>query len=188
VHEIEIMSGEYLRRLQIGQQCRQLAFHPWIESRRRFIEEEKLRLSDHSLAQGEHLLFSPGKTSRQKVPPLVENGEHLIDPVKGCFGRPRTLEGKSPNQQVSLNREVGEDAPFVGNVCKAPVNEGVRGRFGEFLSVKLNRPGPLPMQSEDRAEQGGLPGPICADDRKDLRWVYLKVDPPQDLEVSVIGI
>ena len=53
--------------------------------------------------------------------------------------------------------------------------------------LECDRVRPVGQDTGDGAHQGGLAGPVCADDRHRLAFLEPDIDPEQRLEIAVVG-
>src|SRR5262249_4146589 len=119
--------------------------------------------------------------------PVPHAGEKLVDAGKRAPPVPPRRAGERPHEQVLLDRHLREQPIPLRDVHEPEPGDVLGGPSRRRLAVEQHlAPGGL-QQAADRAQEGGLPVPVRADDDRDLARLDRDPEPADDRGVSIAG-
>ncbi len=155
------------------------------EAHRQLVEQQHLGVRDQRPRDGQHLLLAAGHGAGQLPAALGQPGERLVGPLLDRLQVEATLV--RPDAEVLLDRQVGEDAPSLGDRTEAgpgqllgggPAGRGVADHHLAVGGAKL---------AAHHAEQGGLAGAVGTEEGEDRTGRHVEVHPVQHLDAAVGG-
>lgn len=140
------------------------------DAERGFIEHEAGRLAHERPGDGEHLLFAAAERPGLLLHPLCEawkNRERLVHARRNFFF---ALPQVGPHPQVFVDGQVGKDHPSLRGLRDPAGDDPVGWEADDVPIPEDDLPGGRLEESGDRAEGGGFPRAVCADERHDLAF------------------
>src|SRR4029450_8503936 len=135
-------------------------------------------------AHGTHLLLAAGERPGSLLPALAQDREQVVCRLEVILDA-AVAAGEGPQQEVLLDGEPGEDAPTLRGLREAEVHDLVRMYAVDALAHEGDGPAGRLQEAGDRAQGGGLAGPVGADEGDDLTVVHGEADAFDGLDLSV---
>src|SRR6266478_4879640 len=174
----------------VDQAAEQVAHHHRRQSKRELVDQQQARSADDGACQGEHLALAAGEEPTNPAPQLAELGEELIDQrfaplLLAAIARDR-------RDQVLGDREIGEYLVALGHEHYAARGVLMRKPIFDALAIEHDgaRGDARVIEAEetgDRAQRGGLAGPIGTEKRDDLSGPHRKRNALHGGDAAVIN-
>ncbi len=155
------------------------------ETETEFVAEKNARVRHQASSDGDHLLLAAGQRRRRRVATLPQHGKELVDAVE--IPRPAGTPAVGADQQVFLNRQRSEQTPSFRHQRYAEPDDIVCRKRPDIVAVKTHGGSRARQQARNRFQEGGLPGPVGADDGDCFTLVESERNAEQRLEVAVKG-
>src|SRR5690606_21629678 len=154
-----------------------------IETLRRFVEEEHLRVAYERPGEGQHLLLAAGQRAGGLAAPLGQDG----DPLLHLFGIPRPA-AVSGDLEVLGHRETREHPVALGQQAEAPAGDPPRRQAVDPLAFEGD--GALPRLHEpgDGVDERRLAHPVAAEDGHHLVVAHGEVETAEDVTRAVVRV
>ena len=98
---------------------------------------------------------------------------------------PRPLDR---NQQVLLDRQIGEDSPAFRHVSHAGLGDAVGREPGHVGAEQRDAALPRRGEADETAQRRRLAGAVAAEQRDDLARAHFEADPVKDVALAVEGM
>src|SRR5690348_3355219 len=151
----------------------------------RLVDHDQVGVAHQRAAQRQHLLLAAREDARFGVRALLQAREQAVHVVE----RPARLLGALllAEQQVLLDRELGEDVAVLGHVADAAVGDVERALAEDLLVAQADRAfgGDEP---HDRLHRRRAPGAVAPEQAHDLALAHVHVDAVQDVALAVVGL
>jgi len=133
----------------------------------RLVQEQDLGDPHQRAGDCEHLLLAAAEGACQLVSPLRETRNRLEDALL----RPGARAGVAPSLprhlEVLAHREVGEDAPILGDVADAESGHAEGRQTGEFLASEHDPTRARRREADDAAKRRALAGAVSSEETDD---------------------
>jgi len=159
------------------------------EPHRRLVEQQQPRVRHQRAGYRQHLLFPARECPRKLTASFGQDREELVGhlPVLLDLGLVAEPARVSPELDVLFHAHVSEHLPALRDLRDAHVHE-LAGREVRGVRVFVyDQSVPRLHQARYCAEQGGLPGPVRADDRRYRATPHPYCYIPEGLDVTVKG-
>ena len=114
---------------------------------------------------------------------LGEARKRLVD--TGDRPRAGPLDG---DQQVLVDRQVGEDAPPFRHIADAGLSDPVRGKSGHVRAEQRDLASARAGEADQAAQRRRLPRAVAAEQRDDLALAHLEAHAVQDMTLAVKSV
>ncbi|GAC1601599.1 MAG: hypothetical protein NVS4B10_13650 [Myxococcales bacterium] len=167
----------------VGDDLEHIADDQRREALGRLVEEQQLGVEEQRPRDGEHLLLTAGELAALVGSALLQPREELVNARDGPG--PRTLQR---DLEVLLHRQVGEDAPALGDIAHAERGHPVGGPADGRLSEDAHRACARRREPHQAAQGGRLARSVAPQQGDDLALPDVERSALQDVALPVEGL
>ncbi len=152
------------------------ADQPRRDAERRLVEHQEFRVAHQRAADGEHLLLAAGERAGGLLHAFFqprENRENVIAVLRVQRGVVLQI---GAHREILVDGEIRENHPALRHMAKSARHDPMRRQRRDVFAEKRDLARLRSQQSGDRAQRGGLPRAVAADQRDDRALLDLERD------------